>query len=150
MTKQRMTMKGKEAANRSAYDARCKKWEGMMVELPADLKGKEYLAEYRKIGKRNVLKMAKAASPSVRFSVSYDGGWGKGYVLKWKNGPTVDEVKSKTDFDLFCPWEDIFDEMIDCADTVSARFTDFSDKFGGVGNGVKFKRVECTKESVND
>lgn len=131
-----------EAEARAKYDAVCAKWEGMMEELPEELKGHEYMPEYRKIGKRNVLKMAKAAFPWVRFSVSYDGGWGTGYVLKWKNGPTVEEVQEKTNFGLFEPWSDTFDGMTDCAGSVSARFTDFSEKFGGVGNGVKFNRVE--------
>ena len=130
----------KEAADRAAYNARCKKWEGMMEELPADLKDKEYLKEYRKIGKRNVIRMAKAAFPQVRFSVSYVGSWMEGYVLRWKNGPTVDEVRKSGDFDLFATWWDTIE--MGCADTKTAQFSDFSDRFGGVGNGVKFKRVE--------
>ena len=139
-----------EAEARAKYDAVCAKWAGMMEELPAELKGHAYMPEYRKIGKRNVLKMAKAAFPWVRFSVSYDGGWGTGYVLKWKNGPTVEEVQEKTNFGLFEPWSDTFDGMTDCADTVSAKFTDFSDKFGGVGNGVECKREECEKDQNGD
>lgn len=138
----------KEAADRAAYDARCEKWAGMMEKIPEGLDS--YNAEYRKVGKRNVLKMAKTAFPWVRFSVSYDGGWGTGYVLKWKNGPTVDEVREAGDFGLFCPWWDTFDGMTDCADSESAKFTDFSDKFGGVGNGVKFEREECEKDQNGD
>ena len=140
----------KLAADRAAYDERCAKWAPMMEEIPAELKGHEYMSEYRKIGKRNILKMAKAAFPWVRFSVSYDGGWGTGYVLKWKNGPTVEELRKKTDLGLFCPWVDTFDGMTDYADTKSAQFTDFSDKFGGVGNGVKFEREECEKDQNGD
>ena len=138
----------KESADRAAYDARCEKWAGMMEKVPEGLD--HYNSEYRKIGKRNVLKMAKAAFPWVRFSVSYDGGWGTGYVLKWKNGPTVDEVKKAGDYGLFCPWWDTFDGMTDCADSESAKFTEFSDKFGGVGNGVKFEREECEKDQNGD
>lgn len=139
-----------EAAARAAYDARCEKWAGMMEELPAEAKGHEYLPEYRKVGKRNVLKMAKAVFPWVRFSVSYDRGWGSGYVLKWKNGPSVEEVEKACDFGLFEPWWDTFDGMTDYADTASAKFTDFSDKFGGVGNGVKCEREECEKDQNGD
>lgn len=138
----------KEAADRAAYDARCEKWAGMMEKVPEGLN--HYDSEYRKIGKRNVLKMAKAAFPWVRFSVSYDGGWGTGYVLKWKNGPTVDEVKAATDFGLFEPWSDTFDGMTDYADRAYAQFTDFSEKFGGVGNGVGFNREECEKDQNGD
>jgi hypothetical protein len=138
----------KEAADRAAYDARCEKWAGMMEKIPEGLD--HYNSEYRKIGKRNVLKMAKAAFPWVRFSVSYDGGWGTGYILKWKNGPTVDEVREAGDYGLFMPWWDTFDGMTDCADSESAKFTDFSNKFGGVGNGVKFEREECEKDQNGD
>lgn len=138
----------KEAAARAAYDERCAKWEGMMEKVPEGLTF--YDSEYRKIGKRNVLKMAKAAFPWVRFSVSYDGGWGTGYVLKWKNGPTVAEVREAGDYGLFMPWWDTFDGMTDCADSESAKFHDFSDKFGGVGNGVKFEREECEKDQNGD
>ena len=138
----------KEAADRAAYDARCEKWAGMMEPIPEGLD--HYTAEYRKIGKRNVLKMAKAAFPWVRFSVSYDGGWGTGYVLKWVNGPTVDEVRKAGDYGLFMPWWDTFDGITDCADSESAKFTDFSDKFGGVGNGVKFEREEREHDRNGD
>ena len=138
----------KEAAARAAYDARCAKWEGIMEKVPEGLG--QYDANYRKIGKRNVLKMAKAAFPWVRFSVSYDGGWGTGYVLKWKNGPSVDEVKNAGDYGLFMPWWDTYDGMTDCADSESAKFHDFSDRFGGVGNGVKFEREECEKDQNGD
>ena len=137
-----------EAAARAAYDARCEKWAGMMEKIPEGLD--HYNSEYRKIGKRNVLKMAKTAFPWVRFSVSYDRGWGSGYVLKWKNGPTVEEVEKACDFGLFEPWWDTFDGMTDYADSESARFTDFSDKFGGVGNGVECKREECEKDQNGD
>lgn len=138
----------KEAADRAAYDARCEKWAGMMEKVPEGLD--HYSSDWRKVGKRNVLKMAKAAFPWVRFSVSYDGGWGTGYVLKWKNGPTVKEVEEACDFGLFCPWYDTFDGMTDCAGHESARFRDFSDKFGGVGNGVKCKREESDHDQNGD
>lgn len=139
-----------EAAARAAYDERCAKWEGYMTELPAEVKGNEYSAEYRKYGKRNVLAMAKAAFPWVRFSVSYSKRWGRGYVLSWKNGPTVDEVEAATDFGLFEPWSDTFDGMTECAGYANAKFTDFSKKFGGVGNGVGFDREECEKDQNGD
>ena len=147
----RAAEKARAAAERkAAYDARCAKWNGLMEELPDNVKGHEYNPEYRKIGKRNIAKMAKTAFPWVRFSVSYDGGWGTGYVLKWKNGPTVDEVRKACDFGLFEPWRDTFDGMTDCAGSSSAEFTDFSEKYGGVGNGVTFKREECDHDNNGD
>lgn len=134
-----------EADARAAYEARCAKWERYMTPIPASIGRDKFVpaSEWRKYGKRNVLAMAKAAFPWVRFSVSYYKGWGTGYILSWKNGPTVDEVEAATDFNLFEPWRDTFDGMTDCADIENARFTDFSDKFGGVGNGVKCNREEC-------
>lgn len=133
-----------KAKARAEYDARCAKWSAIMEPVPAGLR--EYDTEYRKIGKRNVLKMARSAFPWVRFSVSARRGWGHGYVLSWTNGPTVDEVKAKTDFTLFEPWTDTFDGMTDCAGVSNAAFTDFSDKFGGIGNGVEF----CREEAATD
>ena len=130
-----------KAKARAEYDARCAKWEGIMEPVPAGLD--EYDTEWRKIGKRNILKMARAAFPWVRFTVAAERGWGHGYVLSWKNGPTVDEVKAATDFGLFEPWSDTFDGMTDCAGYSHAVFTDFSDKFGGIGNGVEFNREEA-------
>ena len=144
MPTDRITVKDKAAADRAIYNARCEKWAGLMEEVSAEMKGQEYLPEYRRIGKRNVLKMAKTAFPEVRFSVSYVCGWMKGYCLKWKNGPTVEEVKEAGDFELFASWWDTTE--MGYADIKQAQFTDFSDKFGGVGNGVKFKRVECEKD----
>lgn len=142
-------VKAKAAAERkAAYDARCAKWEGLMEAVPSGLG--VYDREYRKIGKRNVTAMAKAAFPWVRFSVSYDGGWGRGYILKWKNGPTKKEVAEACDFDLFMPWEDTFDGMTDYADSRSAEFTEFSTKFGGVGNGVDLEREECDHDQNGD
>ena len=143
----------KEAADaRAAYDARCAKWARYMTPVPASVKRMKYGAdsEWRKYGKRNVLAMARAAFPWVRFSVSYYKGWGTGYILTWKNGPTKEEVQAATDFDLFEPWTDTFDGMTDCADIVNARFTDFSDKYGGVGNGVDLRREECETDRNGD
>lgn len=133
-----------KAKARAEYDARCAKWSSIMEPVPAGLS--EYETAYRKIGKRNVLKMARAAFPWVRFSVSARRGWGHGYVLSWTNGPTVDELKAKTDFTLFEPWTDTFDGMTDCAGVSKAAFTDFADKFGGIGNGVDF----CREEAATD
>ena len=141
-----------EAEARAAYSARCAKWTRYMTAVPASVKREKWGAgsDWRKYGKRNVLAMAKAAFPWVRFSVSYDKSWGAGYVLSWKNGPTKEEVAAATDFDLFAPWWDTFDGMTDCADTKSARFTDFSDRFGGVGNGVALRREECETDRNGD
>ena len=137
-----------EAEAHAAYLARCAKWEGLMEKVPDGTD--EYDREYRKVGKRNVVAMAKAAFPWVRFSVSCPGGWGHGYRLSWKNGPSVEEVCKATDFGLFQPWADTFDGMTDCAGTDYSKFTEFSDKFGGIGNGVECSREECETDNNGD
>lgn len=148
--------KAKEAAARAraaaerkaAYDARCKKWEGLMEAVPEGLH--TYDREFRKIGKRNVAAMAKAAFPWVRFSVSYDSGWGRGYTLKWKNGPTKGEVRAACDFGLFCEGVDTFDGMTDSTGYETAEFCEFARKFGGVDNGVELEREECDHDQNGD
>ena len=140
--------KEKAAAERkAAYDARCKKWEGIMQPVPAV---DYWHKDYRKVGKRNIAAMAKAAFPWVRFSVSYDSGWGRGYTLKWKNGPTKDEVKAACDFGLFCTGRDTFDGMTDSSGYERAEFADFAHKFGGVDNGVELEREECDHDQNGD
>lgn len=141
--------KAKAAAERkAAYEARCKKWDGLMEAIPEGLN--TYDREYRKIGKRNIAAMAKAAFPWVRFSVSYESGWGRGYTLKWKNGPTKDEVKAACDFGLFCKGEDTFDGMTDSTGFEEAEFCEFANKFGGVDNGVELEREECDHDQNGD
>lgn len=140
--------KAKAAAEcKAAYDARCKKWEGLMQPVPAvDC----WHDEYRKVGKRNIAAMAKAAFPWVRFSVSYKGSWGTGYVLKWKNGPTKKEVAEACDFGLFSTGRDTINSYDDSTDYETAEFADFARKFGGVSNGVDLKREECDHDQNGD
>lgn len=130
-----------EAEARAAYDARCAKWERIMTPATPQQWGVD-----TKTGRKNVLAMAKAAFPWVRFWVSYSSRWGHGYTLKWTNGPTVEEMKAATDFGLFKPSKDTFDGMTDSSDVEYARFTDFADKFGGVRNGVEFDRQTAEKD----
>ena len=141
--------KAKAAAERkAAYDARCAKWEGLMQVVPEGLH--TYDREYRKVGKRNVAAMAKAAFPWVRFSVSYGSGWGRGYTLKWKNGPTKDEVRNACDFGLFNFGDDTFNGMDDSTGYEEKEFVEFARKFGGVDNGVDLEREECEKDQNGD
>jgi hypothetical protein len=136
-----------KAERKAAYDARCAKWADVMEPVPAV---DYWHPDYRKVGKRNVVAMAKKAFPWVRFSIAYDRGWGRGYSLKWKNGPTKEEVKAACDFGLFCTGIDTFDSMTDCAGYSEAEFCDFAHKFGGVSNGVELEREECEKDQNGD
>lgn len=136
--------KAKEAAEaRAEYDARCAKWTRIMQRIPERLRGHDYLPEYRKAAKRNVLAMAKTAFPWVRFSLVRHNSWGGGLILSWRNGPTVEEVEAATDFELFNSRWDEFDSMTDCASVEFARFTNFAETYGEVKNGVECRREEC-------
>lgn len=140
-TEAKMEAEAKERALRKAYDERCAKWEGLMQPVPAGTD--KWTSEFRSVGKRNIMAMAKSVFPWIRFSVSYSHHWGAGYTLKWTNGPTEDEVSEALDLGLFCPSRDTFDGMTDCADVEYSKFTDFADKFGGVRNGVRLQREEA-------
>lgn len=136
-----------KAERKAAYDARCAKWESIMEPVPA---GDKWNKDYRKVGKRNIAAMAKKAFPWVRFSVSYDKGWGCGYTLKWKNGPTKEEVKAACDFGLFSLGRDTFCGYDDSTGYESAEFSEFARKFGGVDNGVDLEREECDHDQNGD
>ncbi|MGN0130704.1 MAG: hypothetical protein ACI4CE_07450 [Methanomethylophilus alvi] len=148
--KKRLEEEAAQAAadRRAAYDARVKKWEAIMQPVPEGLES--YKGEYRKIGKRNVAAMARWAFPWVRFSVSYDGGWGHGYALRWKNGPTEEEVSKACDFGLFCTGMDTFNGYDDSTGYERAEFTEFAKRFGGVANGVELRREECDHDRNGD
>lgn len=121
---------------KAAYLELCSKWEGLMKPVRDGDKRSE-------VGKKNILAMVKHAFPWVRFWVSYKNVWGTGYVLKWTNGPTEKELREACALGLFRPSWDTFDGMTDCADTDEAEFHDFSDKFGGMHNGVRCERSEA-------
>lgn len=172
--------KAREAA-RPAYDARCKKWAHLMEDLApfaAAVKaasdkeretGRAYgwrSAEYKAAEKatraartaenaarrRNLLKMAQTAFKGVKFSLTYDNGWGGGYTVAWTDGPSVQQMQAATDYDLFVSMWDTFDGMTDCADVESAMFTDFAKKYNGNSGKVKFSRSisEANKKKLEE
>ena len=125
-------------------NARCRKWFRLLKPVPEGISICD--GEYFNIGMENVATMAKSTFPRVQFSVSYAFKWdmmkefgeftqkrmnGR-YILKWKNGPTEDEVMAACDFNLF-------------------SVMDFADKFGGVFNEIELKRevCDCDKNSNN-
>jgi len=120
---------------KAEYDARCVVWAHLMRPVSSRW-------DYKEI-KANILAMAKAAFPGVYFTIRKPDGWGSGYTLSWRNGPTEDEVKDKTDFGLFAGSWDEFDSMTDCSSIAKARFTEFAEKFGWAKNGVDLERIEA-------
>lgn len=134
-----------EAESRAAYEARCAKWEGLMVPATPQRWGID-----TETGKKNILAMAKAAFPWVRFWVGHSSRWGHGYTLKWTNGPTAKELGAVTDFGLFSLGEDTFNGYDDSTGYEEARFTDFAKKYGGCDNGVVFERKTAEKDMNRD
>lgn len=159
--------KAQEAADHLAdYRARCQKWEGIMVPIkPYDDAVDSCYRSYEKLDyrhrrnsreakalrsaetkrnnarKRNILAMAQAAFPGVKFSVKKYDGWGKDYVVSWQDGPTEEEFDAATDLNLFVTFHDTFDGMQDMASTVREEHTDFADKFIGTSNSIETNRT---------
>lgn len=165
--RQRKEEEERKAKARPLYEARCRKWAHLMEDLgpyyeaekkARNLNGwgsKEYRAAEnatRAARRRNLLKMAKTAFPGVKFSLTYDNGWGGGYTVAWTDGPSVEEFEKATDFDLFVKYWDTFDGMTDCADIESADFTDFAEKYNGLSGRVEFSRKisEANRQKIEE
>lgn len=122
------------------YNARCAKWAGIMAPIQ---EGADYDTR-NKITKSNILKMAKAAAPGVRFSVRRDD-W-REFTLSWTNGPTAEELKAATDFALFVSCRDHYDVYADYHDTVDVKLCTFAKNYGEVKNRVRFNRTEAATD----
>ena len=160
----------RKAKARPIYEKRCKKWAHLMEDLTPFIEAENNAyknerqaaedfgyrsAEYKEAGKatkaartathaarrRNLLKMAQTAFKGVKFSLRYDNGWGGGFTIAWTDGPSLEEFKAATDYDLFVSGWDTFDGMTDCADYERADFTDFADKYSGHRGEVEFDRT---------
>ena len=126
---------------KAEYDARCAKWSKHM-HLVGDTSWKVI----EQNTKANVLAMARAAFPLIHFNLRKDHGWGNGWILSWTNGPTKEEVKTSTDFGLFCETWDTFDSMTDCSGIGHAKFNDFAKRYGSVRNGIELERKEAATD----
>ena len=125
-------------ARHAAYEARCAKWERVMRPLGI-ISRPSFHAEMNDT-KDNVLRMARHAFPGVVFTLRRSKVWGEGLILSWTNGPTEEEMKAATDFDLFMDRWHEFDGMTDCQSIEHAEFHDFAERHGRVIDGVKFNR----------
>lgn len=131
-----------KAARLEQYRARYAKWQKLMRNV--EQMEKDGTATARKIDnarKANILAMCAAAFPGVKFSVSVCRGWGADFELTWTDGPTEEELKEKTDLDLFCSRRDTFDGFDDSTDLYYSEFSEFARlTMGSNGGDIKASR----------
>lgn len=147
------------------YKARCAKWAHLMqdvnpIEEEERKAWKAYQNAHYKKGsaeakastaakrrtcaarKNNILAMARAGFPGVRFSVTHHSGWGEDFTLSWVDGPTEKEVNEVLDLDLFCARRDYFNGYDDSTEVIYAEFVEFSRlTMGSEGGNVKTERT---------
>jgi len=147
----------RKAAARPLYEKKCNKWAHLMEDLnpyrqaEADAvklhgwssqEARAAGSAYRAARRRNLVAMAKAAFPGVKFSASINTGWGGGATISWHEGPTVEELKAATDYEIFISGWDTFDGMTDCAGYERADFTEFANNYGNFSGCVSYERTE--------
>lgn len=125
------------------YRARCAKWSPIMKDvrtLEADKKNTE--RQLMNARKANILAMCREAFPGVKFSLKVRHGWGADFTLSWTDGPTVEELKDKTDLFLFCRCRDTFNGWDDSTGVDYAEFDDFARlTMGSNGGDIETERV---------
>jgi hypothetical protein len=154
---ERKQEEARKAAARPEYERKCKKWAHLMEDLKpyqeaeaaarknygwSSQEAKAAGHAYRAARRRNLVAMAKAAFPGVKFSASIYNGWGGGATISWNEGPTVQEFKAATDYDIFVSGWDTFDGMTDCAGYERADFTEFANNYGQFSGCVSYDRTE--------
>lgn len=141
------------AARRADYMARCARWSPLMedvrplVEAERAAYGSREKSQIRKASaklsaarRRNLVAMASALYPGVKFSAKKWDGWGGSYELTWTDGPTVEHMEEAGDFDLFESSRDTFSGWDDSSDVVRAEFVDFADQYFALGGQIRFSR----------
>jgi len=152
-------------ARRAEYLARCAKWSPLMVDVTPLLDaeraayGTREKSQIRKASaklaaarRRNLVAMASALYPGVKFSAKKWDGWGGSYELTWTDGPTEKHLQEAADFRLFESGRDTFDGMTDCAGHSFAEFTDFAGKYFGLFGEIRMNRhrSEEFRQSIAD
>lgn len=150
---------------RAEYDAKCAKWAKLMTEVePYERAEREAAAVWRNartsskqsaeykalkqartklnnVRRGNILAMARAAFPNVKFSLTKHDGWGADWTLTYYDGATLEEFHAATDLDLLRTYCDTFDGMTDYAGTEQEEFTDFAMKYmGASANSIEVER----------
>lgn len=140
-------------ARRADYLKRCARWAPLMedvrplMEAERAAYGSREKSQIRKASaklaaarRRNLVAMASALYPGVKFSAKKWDGWGGSYELEWTDGPTEEHLQEAADFDLFESGRDTFDGMTDYAGHSYAEFTDFSCKYFGLFGQIRMNR----------
>ena len=140
-------------ARRADYLARCARWAPLMedvrplMEAERAAYGIREKSQIRKAAaklsaarRRNLVAMASALYPGVKFSAKKWDGWGGSYELTWTDGPTEEHLKEAADFQLFESGRDTFDGMTDCAGVAYSEFTDFAGKYFGLFGEIRMNR----------
>lgn len=142
-------------ARRADYLARCARWSSLMedvrplVEAERAAYGSREKSQIRKVSaklsaarRRNLVAMASALYPGVKFSAKKWDGWGGSYELTWTDGPTEEHLQEAGDFDLFETTRDTFCGWDDSSDVVCAEFSEFAEQFFALGGQIRFSREE--------
>lgn len=152
-------------ARRADYVARCAKWSPLMedvrplIEAERAAYGTREKSQIRKASaklsaarRRNLVAMASALYPGVKFSAKKWDGWGGSYELTWTDGPSEKHLQEAADFRLFESGRDTFDGMTDCAGHSFAEFTDFAGKYFGLFGEILMNRhrSEEFRQSIAD
>ena len=140
-------------ARRADYLARCARWSSIMedvrplIEAERAAYGSREKSQIRKASaklaaarRRNLVAMASALYPGVKFSAKKWDGWGGSYELTWTDGPTEEHLQEAGDFDLFESSRDVFNGYDDSSDVIRAEFVDFADKYFDLGGQINFRR----------
>lgn len=140
-------------ARRADYLARCARWAPLMVDVRPLIEaeraayGSREKSQIRKASaklsaarRRNLVAMASAIFPGVKFSAKKWDGWGGSYELTWTDGPTEEHLQEAGDFDLLERSRDTFDGWDDSSNTVFAEFADFAGNYFALGGQVRFRR----------
>lgn len=142
-------------ARRADYLARCARWSPLMedvrplIEAERAAYGSREKSQIRKASaklsaarRRNLVAMASAIFPGVKFSAKKWDGWGGSYELTWTDGPTEEHLQEAGDFDLFESSRDTFCGWDDSSDVVCAEFSEFAEQFFALGGQIRFSREE--------
>ena len=140
-------------ARRSDYLARCASWAPLMEDVRPlidaeraayDTREKSQIrkasAKLAAARRRNLVAMASALFPGVKFSAKKWDGWGGSYELTWTDGPTEEHLQEAGDFDLFESSRDTFSGWDDSSDMIRAEFMDFAESFFALGGQIRFSR----------
>lgn len=140
-------------ARRADYLARCARWSSIMEDVRPlieaersayDTREKSQIrkasAKLAAARRRNLVAMASALYPGVKFSAKKWDGWGGSYELTWTDGPTEEHLQEAGDFDLFESSRDTFSGWDDSSDMIRAEFMDFAESFFALGGQIRFSR----------